>query len=159
MRANEGWVGRMAIFAGGAALLLNACAMPRTIKTPIIAVAPVCADFTVDIYFDAQSAALTREARDLVDAAARRARACQVTGVSVVGLADAPGDPRANLALSRRRADAVTRILAHRGLTQVAFQVAAVGDSGAETRSGEAKPLRRRAVVQFHLTVAPSARR
>ena len=141
--------------AAGAVLALaslGAChTAPPARRGPTIAIVPVCSDFSATLYFEADSAALTREARALVEAALRRARGCRVTGVSVLGLADAQGDPNANLALSRRRADAVAQFLARHGVTNVEFRVAAAGAAGAETRSGEARPLRRRADVQFHL--------
>ncbi|HEY5071018.1 MAG TPA: OmpA family protein [Caulobacteraceae bacterium] len=141
---------RLLAIAGFAAALF-ACHTAPARKGPVIAVAPSCTDFTVSIYFDARSATLTGEARALVKASARRVQGCRVTGVNVLGLADAPGDPDVNLSLSKRRAEAVTKVLAAYGLTTVAFQVRAAGDVGAQTRTGEERPLRRRADVEFHL--------
>ena len=130
---------------------------PGLARRPVIQAPQACADFTVSIYFESQSARITPQAEQLIAAAARRARGCDVTGVNVVGLADSPGDPNANLILSKERAGAVTRALHRRGFTQVAFQVAAAGAVGAETPAGQARPLRRRADAQFHLapTQAP----
>jgi len=124
---------------------------PAASRGPVIVRPAACADFTVSIYFESTSAAITPQAERLLTAAATRAKGCSVTGVNVVGLADAPGSADANLALSRRRADAVTRALLRRGFTTVAFQVAAKGDVGAQTGAGQDRPLRRRADVQFHL--------
>lgn len=120
----------------------------------VIAAPAACADFTVSIYFESYSAAITGPANRLIDAAVKRTRGCDVTGVRVTGLADAPGAPAANLILSRQRADAVSAALHRRGIDKVAFLVAAAGDVGAETAAGQARPLRRRADVQFDL-VAP----
>ncbi|MEO8925621.1 MAG: OmpA family protein [Caulobacteraceae bacterium] len=131
---------------------------PVVARGPVIQTPPACADFTVSIYFESRSAAITPQADRLLAAAANRARGCSITGVHVVGLSDAPGDPDANLVLSKQRADAVTGALHRRGFTTVAFQVAAKGDVGAETVAGQERPLRRRADVQIRL-VPPAPRR
>ena len=123
----------------------------RVARGPVIQAPAACGDFTVAIYFESQSAAITPQANQLIGAATRRTRGCEVTGVKVIGLADAPGSPDANLTLSKERAGAVTRTLRRRGFTTVAFQVAAAGDVGAQTPAGQARPLRRRADVEFHL--------
>lgn len=110
-----------------------------------------CDDFSVSIYFDSDSAAVTREARQVLAGAAATARGCTTRNVHVVGLADAVGAPDANLALSKRRAASVTAALARAGFRQVSFEVTAAGDAGAVTGDGEARPLRRRADVRFDL--------
>lgn len=125
---------------------------------PLIQGPRACADFTFSIYFGSRSASMTREAGELIDAAAQRAKGCAITGIVVVGLADAPGSADANLALSKRRADAVTRALHRRGFNAVAFQVGAAGDAGARNGVGEARPLNRRADVQIHLAPASAGR-
>ncbi len=128
----------------------------RVARGPVIQAPAACGDFQVSIYFESQSAAVTSQADQLIAAAARRARGCDVTGINVVGLADAVGAADANLALSKARAEAVTRAMRRHGFTAVAFQIAAAGDVGAQTPGGQARPLRRRADVQFHL--APRGR-
>ena len=135
----------------GAAALLSGCGTTTKTHAPLVMTPPACADFSVSIYFDASSARLTREANELIRAAAGRTVGCVVQHVAVVGLADAPGDPDANLELSKKRADAVTQALARNGFADVSFHVKAAGDVGAQTAGGEAKPLRRRADVQFHV--------
>ncbi|HZZ34536.1 MAG TPA: OmpA family protein [Caulobacteraceae bacterium] len=136
----------------GAALALGGCQMGRKARGPLVASPPACADFNISIYFDAGSARLTREAGDLIRLAAGRTTGCAVTNVDVIGLADAPGDPDANLQLSKRRADVVRQALARRGIASVKFAVAAAGDVGAQTPVGQARPLRRRADVLFHVS-------
>jgi peptidoglycan-associated lipoprotein len=71
--------------------------------------------------------------------------------VRVIGLADAVGAPDANLALSKQRADVVTRGSGKMGFGNVEFDVGAAGDLGATTSDGEARPLRRRADIRFDL--------
>jgi outer membrane protein OmpA-like peptidoglycan-associated protein len=114
--------------------------------------APACEDFTVQIYFETESAALTNEARSVLKGAETLAKGCKVASVRVIGLADAKGGaPDANLALSKKRADTVTRALAKSGFANVDFEVGAAGDAGATTSNGEARPLRRRADIKFDL--------
>ena len=74
------------------------------LRKPVAVAPPVCADFQASLYFDRDSAVLTREARMVLANAKAQARDCAVRSVRVVGLADAVGAPDANLALSSRRA-------------------------------------------------------
>lgn len=149
--------GLVAVLAG----VMGICAACQHTTPParatLIKVPVTCADFTFPIYFEPGSAAVTKEASQLFAAAQDRARACDVTGIVVVGLADAPGDVGANLALSKRRADAVALALHRRGYNAVEFRVSAAGDLGAVTQGGDTKPLRRRADVSVHLTDRRSA--
>jgi len=61
----------------------------------------------------------------------------------VLGLADSVGDPAVNLALSRKRAEAVRGAVERLGFATVNFQLGAAGEDGAITVSGVARPLRR----------------
>ncbi len=124
-------------------------------RSQIEALPAACDDFSVSIYFDRDSAAITREARQALRGAADLAKGCTAKNVHVVGLADAVGAPDANLALSQRRASEVTAALAKVGFRQVSFEVSAAGDAGAITRDGEARPLRRRADVRIDLEAPP----
>ncbi len=90
-------------------------------------------DINFPIYFEPRSASVTREADRLIAAARSQALGCQVTGIVVIGLADAPGSPGANLELSSRRARAVAAELHRRGFTEAEFREAAVGAAGAST--------------------------
>lgn len=128
-------------------------------KGPLIEAPATCVDFAISIYFEPRSAAITHEAGQLISAAFDQTRGCDVTGVRVVGLADAPGSPDANLELSRRRAEAVTHAFHHRGLNTVEFQTTAAGEVGAQNALGQAGPLRRRAEVTFHLAPRPAPAR
>lgn len=134
------------------ALLAGGCATVQTARARLVKTQPRCADQTVQIYFEPQSAELTREARMVIDQAASGAAACRVTAVDVVGLSDAAGAPDANLDLSRKRADAVAAALAANGLPPAAFKVQAAGQAGAVTDDGKTRPVRRRADVTLHLS-------
>lgn len=124
---------------------------PARAARPLIQAPPDCVDINFPIYFEPRSAAITREAGQLFGLAGERSRGCDVTGIVVIGLADARGAAGANLELSKRRADAVTRELHRRGFTTVEFREKAIGVAGAETQGGDARPLRRRVDVSIHL--------
>lgn len=134
---------------GAAALMLSGCgtlAGFSRAKTP-----KACQDLTVSIYFQRDSAVVTREARAVLKGAGDMARGCELGQVDVTGLADSVGDPDVNLALSRQRAEAVRKAVERLGFTTVNFQLGAVGERGAVTPAGDDRPLRRRADVTFHL--------
>ncbi len=132
--------------AGLAAGSLAGCsttdARARLVRAP-----PRCADQTVQVYFEPWSAELTREGRLVIDAAATGLRGCRIAEVEVLGLADAPGAPEANLELSRKRAQAVSAALAATGLAPAQIRLSAAGDVGAVTPQGQVAPLRRRVDV------------
>jgi len=135
-----------------ATALLGGCESVPKVRMPAFFSPPACADFAVAIYFEPDSAVVTPEAKALIRSAAAHARRCQVSGIDVVGLADAPGAPAANLQLSKDRAAAVTAALTERGLEHVDINTTALGDEGAQGHGGELRPMRRRVNVTFHLT-------
>jgi len=139
----------------GALVALAGCASSegpwRTLRKPVAAAPPVCADFQSSVYFEQDSAELTKEARMLLDTAKAQARGCVVKSVRVIGLADSVGTSDANLILSRRRAATVTAALAKVGFSKVEIDAVAVGDTGSVAASGASAPLRRRADILFDL--------
>lgn len=135
-----------------AVLALGGCATQPTGRARIVKAAPSCVDQTVQIYFEAGEAQVTREGRAVLRAAAAQSKPCKVASVEILGLSDATGAPDANLDLSKRRAQSVTAALTSVGLPAGEFKVAAAGQAGSTTASGAAKPLRRRADVVLHLT-------
>ena len=135
----------------GLALSLAACGTIQKARDRIVRAPPACADQTVQIYFEPDSHELTREGRQVIEAAAAGARNCAVNAVEVVGLADAAGAADANLELSKRRAQSVTAALASAGLPAAEFKVSAAGQAGSVTADGKTAPLRRRADVTLRL--------
>jgi outer membrane protein OmpA-like peptidoglycan-associated protein len=132
---------------------LSACSMTQPPRDQLVKATPGCADQTVQIYFESFSAEVTKEGRAVLNAAARDSKACNVTGVDVLGLADAVGGtPGDNLELSKKRAKAVTRALTAAGLPAAEFKVAAAGEAGATNASGDSRPLRRRADIVLHMS-------
>jgi peptidoglycan-associated lipoprotein len=150
---------RTARTGGVAALVLIAAAtsgcstvrnvVHRPYSGPVMAMPSSCSDLTATIYFSRGSAVLTREAKDALKIAAAQAESCHFKAVDVYGLSDAIGAPAANLALSKRRAEVVTGVLAQLGFTTVNFKLVAGGDVGAVSPSGAVEPLRRQADVIF----------
>lgn len=146
--------------AGAVGLTLAGCAATpwKPTRASIVIAQPVCAAFQVSLYFERDEAAITREARSVLSSARAMTRRCVVQKVRVVGLADALGTADVNMALSGRRAQAVTQALRKAGFAQVEFDTMVVGDAGATTGGGTAAPLRRRADIFFDLAPASPAR-
>jgi peptidoglycan-associated lipoprotein len=148
----SGRVTALALIAASAA----ACShihMPLT-RAQIEKTPNPCVDFTASLYFERSSAKVTREAKDVLQGARAQTKGCLVSGVEVVGLADAVGAPDANLELSKKRALSVTAALAHAGFRDVTISAVAVGEAGSANAAG-AVPLRRRADVIFHVSKQP----
>ena len=143
MRLEIAGIGVVAI-----ALVLSGCASGggMMVRKPA-----VCADQTVQVYFDPDSAEVTRESRAVLRQAAAAAKGCEVRKVSVLGLADAAGTPEANMALSEKRAQSVSAALQAAGLPPGEFELAAQGQAGSVTATGQAAPLRRRADITLNL--------
>jgi peptidoglycan-associated lipoprotein len=138
------------IAALAATAALGGCASMRdasVVRTP-----SHCVDQQVQVYFEPFSAELTPEGSSVIKAAAGTVRGCRVSAVDVLGLADAVGAPDANLALSKERAQSVSKALEAAGLPAADFHITAAGDVGAITAHGNAKPLRRRVDVTLHVT-------
>lgn len=127
------------------------CTTVRNARDRIVKPTALCEDATVQIYFEPESAQVTREGRAVIGQAAAMARGCRVDKVTVTGLADAAGAPAANLELSKRRAASVTQALGATGLPAAEFDLQAAGQTGAVTPDGVA-PLRRRADIRLELS-------
>src|SRR5437763_434790 len=93
------------------ALALGGCASRLTGRDRIVKTPPRCTDQTVQIYFEPESAEVTKEGRAVLRAAAAQSKPCKVASVDVLGLADSTGAVGANLELSKRRTQSVTAAL------------------------------------------------
>ncbi len=144
--------GTLAAIAITTLIGLSSCATMPTGRDRIVKATPRCVDQTVQIYFESDSAEVTKEGRAVLTAAAQLSKPCKVTGVDVLGLADSTGAADANLEISKRRAQAVTAALTAAGLPAGEFKVSAAGQSGATTAEGKSRPLRRRADIVLHLS-------
>lgn len=134
------------------AILLAACAAGER-GPPRPTAGSACASDTAFVYFESGSAALNRPALRAVRALGRRFRPCPVVAVAVTGLADPPGDPQSNLALSEERARAVSEALARAGFPRERITVDALGEQGARRDGGAFEPMRRRVEIRI-LTAA-----
>jgi len=148
LRRTANWA---AVASLGLALGLAGCGTVMKPRDRIVRAPPRCVDQTVQIYFDQESAEVSKEGRAVLNAAAAQSKPCRVTSVDVLGLSDSTGGADANLDLSKRRAQSVTAALTAAGLPAGEFKVAAAGQAGATTATGQARPLRRRADVLLHL--------
>jgi outer membrane protein OmpA-like peptidoglycan-associated protein len=142
----------LAVIAMGSAIALCGCASsrPQPQRSSLVKAPELCVERTVQIYFEPGSTDLTPEGRAVIDTAAGLVQRCNVLGVDVLGLADAPGGPAINMELSQRRASAVSAALAANGLPPAEFRVGAAG-SAAAVAEGVRSPLRRRVDVTFRL--------
>jgi len=144
----------IAIAAGLAlAIGLSSCTTMKSARDRIVRAPKVCQDMTMPVYFGPNDAVITREGRRAIAAGAAQARGCQVDAVRVLGLADAAGDPAANLELSKQRAASVADAIQKAGLPAAEFEVAAAGQAGATTSDGQV-PVRRRADITLKLSKA-----
>ena len=144
-----GTLGLAIMIAGSVALA--GCTTVRNARDRIVKPTHLCADVTVQIYFEPDSAEVTSEGRAVLRAAAAEAKACTIEQVAVLGLADAAGAPDANQTLSEHRAEAVAKALAAIGLPTARFETSAAGQAGSMSPSGDTRPLRRRADVTLKL--------
>jgi outer membrane protein OmpA-like peptidoglycan-associated protein len=143
------WTASVAIIV---VLALGGCATRLVGRDRIVKAPSRCVDQTVQIYFEPESAEVTKEGRAVLRAAAAQSKPCKVASVDILGLSDATGGADANLDLSKRRAQSVTAALSSVGLPAGEFKVAAAGQAGSTTADGAAKPLRRRTDVVLHLS-------
>jgi len=139
------------VLAAAGLATLAGCASGQQERARLVRAPSACVDQTVLVYFEPRATELTPEGRAVIDAAAAGARACKIASVDVLGLADAAGSPEASLELSRLRARSVSAALAHAGLPEARFELAAAGQAGAITPTGQAAPLRRRVEVTLHV--------
>jgi outer membrane protein OmpA-like peptidoglycan-associated protein len=113
--------------------------------------APVCADVNFPIYFAKGSDQLSEPAHQAILAGAAEVKACTVSEVDVLGLADLDGPAAANQALSRRRASIVAQALIAAGMPAPLFDVEGLGQAGARTAHGRRALLQRKAEVDIHI--------
>jgi outer membrane protein OmpA-like peptidoglycan-associated protein len=116
-------------------------------RRAVVSEPEVCSARRFEVYFADSEAGLTESAREAIGMAAAQLQGCEIRRVQVIGLADARGGASANQDLSERRARAVAEAFTAAGWPAPAFDVDAVGDTGAVTDSGAREPMRRRTEV------------
>jgi OmpA-OmpF porin, OOP family len=115
--------------------------------------APAPAPVTVvNVYFDFNKSSLTREARQIVQQLAGELKARGGVTVSIVGKTDLAGSDRYNLALSKRRAEAVEAELAADGIAKNRMRTSWTGERNppVKTTDGVREPRNRVVEVTMH---------
>ncbi|MBU1377027.1 MAG: OmpA family protein [Alphaproteobacteria bacterium] len=130
---------------------LGGCSTMTGARDAVVRAPTTCQDVTIPIYFEPDQAGLTPEGRRVISSQAAQAKRCRIDAVRVVGLADAAGDPAANLELSKARAASVADALEKAGLPAAEFDVVAVGQAGSVAADGAVRPVRRRADITLKL--------
>lgn len=126
-----------------------AAAAPPPPPPPPPAAAPVVHNFIV--FFDFDKATLTEAARSVVVSAAAVAKENQSARLQVNGYTDTSGTREYNLALSRRRAEAVRAELIANGVAESRISIAAFGKENlrVQTADGVREPQNRRVEVSI----------
>ena len=119
---------------------------PPVVAAPVVQVCPA-QDFKV--YFEWDRSNLNSAATDTINAAAERAKACNVSTVHVVGFTDTSGSAKYNIGLSNRRAAVVSDALVGAGLPASIITQEGLGETNLDkpTADGVKEPLNRRTAV------------
>ena len=101
------------------------------------------------LHFRFESDALTAESTALVPEVLKTVKGLAVPEVIVVGHTDTMGDPKANLALGRKRAKSVSDILVKAGLAPSTIEVTSHGEGDllVKTPDNTAEPRNRRVEI------------
>jgi outer membrane protein OmpA-like peptidoglycan-associated protein/outer membrane protein W len=125
---------------------------PAPTPAPVAAPAPVvCPASHFVVYFEWDRSNLNQAALETIDAAAARARECNIGSAVVVGHTDTSGRPQYNDGLSQRRAAVVTDALVARGLPAnlISSEGRGEGELARATADGVREPLNRRTAVSI----------
>ena len=103
------------------------------------------------VFFDFNRATLTPEARNILKTVAQSAKDPAVTRITLTGHADRSGSTKYNLALSKKRADAVARELVRLGVSKRHIVTYAKGESEplVPTKDGVREPQNRRVEIVY----------
>lgn len=122
------------------------------------AAAPARATSPWIVFFESGSARLTAQAEEILEGVPEALRTLDVRRIEIVGTADRQGPAAANLALSRRRAQAVRDWLVRRGFPAGRIEIEAWGEARplVATADGIAEPQNRSAMVVIKALCRPA---
>ena len=124
---------------------------PKPVAKPKPKPAPPPPPRAVNVFFDWDRANIRGDAQRVLETAAALAKRGGFTRVNLAGHADRSGDARYNMALSRRRAEAVKAALVKLGLSAGNISLVARGESAplVATADGVREPRNRRVEITF----------
>jgi OOP family OmpA-OmpF porin len=102
----------------------------------------------IDVYFDFNKASLSREARQIVEQIAGQLKANGTATVTIVGKTDLSGSDSYNLALSKRRAEAVRAALVRDGIAAGRITTQWTGEREPPVKTGQGVREPRNRVVE-----------
>lgn len=105
----------------------------------------------IDVYFDFNKASLTREGRQIVQQVAAQLKANSAATVAVIGKTDLSGTDSYNLALSKRRAEAVRAELIRDGVAANRIAVQWTGKREPPVKTGDGVREPRNRVVEISI--------
>ncbi len=112
------------------------------------AAAPAAPGQVIDVYFDFNKSGLSREARQIVEQIAAQLKANSAATVTIVGKTDLSGADSYNLALSKRRSEAVRAALVRDGIAAGRITVQWTGKREPPVKTGEGVREPRNRVVE-----------
>jgi outer membrane protein OmpA-like peptidoglycan-associated protein len=104
------------------------------------------------IEFQSGSAAIDAASRGLLENLARVARRCDTYSIAIAGHTDNVGDPAANMALSRARAEAVRNTLAGLGVAAERLSAEGFGQTQPRVPNSSADNRARNRRIEFTVT-------
>lgn len=108
-----------------------------------------CQPVEVSVYFRPGDAQLNEYSESVLNRAMGQVEHCELGQVQVFGYADASGSSRANMEISRLRAENALEYLNMRGLSAEDIIVEARGEEGALTADGKREVMRRKADLRL----------
>ena len=136
-------LGRYLSLATAAALLLGACNQQAAMAPP------PQPPSTYVVLFDTGSSTLSNQATSTIQQAAATYKSRSGASVSVAGHTDTVGSPDYNMALSQRRANAVTAGLVSAGVPRAAIITRGYGETNLPVATGDQVPAQQNRSVQI----------
>lgn len=134
-------------------VIVSGCAQPDPAAQAVSAPAPERAEYQV--FFDKDSAALDARGQAVVAAIAAVAAKDDKASVRVIGKTDRVGSPPVNMALSKRRTEAVLAALVAAGMPKARIDWGWLGERSPEVETPDDKVEPRNRVVEITVAREP----